>query len=232
MMTLAIPLFCFFPWMGVALTGLFLTCLVAKPHCLPASLLNEIALLNLIVRAKLTRYRSGLNQEWWHEIIPGLYLGGIPLKPHLAELQQRGVQAVYAILDDREAGLTSYWGEPLREKDWTSAGIHYVRLRSPDRQLLTIQQLNQAAGWIQSQRSRGSSVYLHCKGGRERSPMVAMAYLMQHHHLSLKEAKACVLKRPLVHLRPSQEQRMKEFEQDLRIGKENENRFQRRDGYR
>ena len=211
--------------------GLFLISLVAMPHRLPASLVNEIALLNLIVRAKLTCYRASLNQEWWHEIIPGLYLGGIPLQPHLTELKKRGIQAVYAILDDREANLTSFLGHSLREKDWIGEEIFYARLRSPDRHLLSLEQLKQGAEWIHSQRSVGKSVYVHCKGGRERSPMVAMAYLMQYLDLSLKEAKGCVLKRPLVHLRPSQERRMKELEQDLRIEKENENRSQRRDGY-
>jgi len=175
-----------------------------------------MAVLNLMVRARLTQHRASLKQSWWHEIIPGLYLGGIPLQCHGAELQKKGIQAVYAILDDKEANLISFLGTPLRVEDWIRAEIFYARLSSPDRQLLSLEQLQQAAAWIHSQRSAGRRVYVHCKGGRERSPMAVLAYLMQYHQLSLQEAKARVLERPLVRLLYSHELRLEEFEQAIK----------------
>jgi protein-tyrosine phosphatase len=213
----------FFPWLGVSLLGLTLFCLGVSPHLLPACLVNEITLLNL-------RIHFLRGNPWWQEILPGLYLGGIPLLSHLQELQQRGIQAVYAILDDKEAQLASIFGEALSEADWINTGIDYVRLRSPDRHLLSLEQLREGAEWIHTQRAAGKSVLVHCKGGRERSPMVVMAYLMLYRQLSLKKAKAKVCKRKLVHLQPSQELRMREFE--IKIERENGNRSRQRDGYR
>lgn len=213
----------FFPGLGVGLLGLTLFCLGVSPHLLPACLVNEITLLNL-------RIHSLRGNPWRQEILPGLYLGGIPLQSHLQELQQRGIQAVYAILDDKEAQLVSFLGEALNEADWINAGIGYIRLRSPDRHLLSLEQLREGAEWIHTQRNAGKSVLAHCKGGRERSPMIVMAYLMLYRQLSLKKAKAKVCKRKLVHLQPSQELRMRELE--IKIERENGNRSRQRDGYR
>lgn len=198
----------FFPWLGISFLGLTLFCLGVSSHLLPACLVNEITLLNL-------RIHSLRGNPWWQEILPGLYLGGIPLQSHLQELQQRGIQAVYAILDDKEAQLASIFGEALSEANWVRAGIEYTRLRSPDRHLLSLEQLKEAAKWIHIQRNAGKAVLVHCKGGRERSPMVVMAYLMLYRGLSLKEAKTKVCKRKLVHLQPSQERQMREFEQHI-----------------
>ncbi|MBS0647598.1 MAG: dual specificity protein phosphatase family protein [Verrucomicrobia bacterium] len=212
----------FFPWLGLGLLSLALICLAVSPHRLPVCLLNEIALLNL-------RTHDLRGKPWWQEILPGLYLSGIPLQWHLGKIQQDGIQAVYAILDEKESQLASFLGEALDETDWVSAKITYVRLSSPDRHLLSLEQLKEAAGWIDVQRTAGKSVLVHCKGGRERSPMVVMAYLMLHQGLSLKEAKAGVCQRKLVHLQPSQELRMKELEAKIERGSGNHSR--QRAGY-
>ena len=46
--------------------------------------------------------------------------------------------------------------------------------------------------------------------------MVMIAHLMQYHHLTLAEAQALVLKRPVIRFYPLQKQRMQEFEQFLK----------------
>lgn len=212
--------FIFFFWIGIVLLVGCLVFLVIFPHLIPTPLIDEIALVDLIVRDRLTRRWKSLNQRWWHEIMPGLYLGGIPLLhySHLSEFKQLGVQAVYAILEDHEANFETFCGQPIRPENWAEAGIFYERLKCRDMQPLTLQQLKQAAKWIHLQRSKGKIIYVHCKNGRGRSPMAVIAYLMQYHHLSLAAAQELVLKRAVVRFRPLQRQRMEEFERCLNLG--------------
>lgn len=86
-----------------------------------------------------------------------------------------------------------------------------LRILCPDFHPLTLQQLEEAAEQIHRQRMLGKTTYVHCKGGRERSPMAIIAYLMKYHHLNLKEAKAFVQQRPLVHIRRPQQSRLEEY---------------------
>jgi atypical dual specificity phosphatase len=192
---------------------------VKFPHYLPKYLLYEIAIADLIVRAWLTKLIPSLRQEWWHEIAPGFVIGGIPLTnyDHLKSLQQKGVNAVYAILEDFEAYSRTFYSAPILENQWEAEGIDYFRLHCRDMQAISLQDLLKAVEWVRNKIARGKVVYVHCKAGRGRSAMVAAAYLMKYSAMSLRSAVSALLeKRSVVTFRPCQFARLEEFELEQR----------------
>ena len=203
-----------FRW-SIALVTLSLSGIVKFPHHLPKSLLYEVAIADLIVRSWLTKKLPWLNQDWWHEIVPGLVLGGIPLENynHLQQLKERGIDAVYAILEDYEANSQTFCSAPVLENDWKEAGIAYYRLSCEDMKAMSLKDLMKAIEWIHQQILSGKKVYVHCKAGRGRSAMVVAAYLMRYGAMSLKEAiQSLLAKRSVVTFRPCQFSRLEEFE--------------------
>jgi protein-tyrosine phosphatase len=155
-----------------------------------------------------------LNQYWWHSITDKLILGGIPLLnfDHVNGMKKLGVQAVYSILEDFEALSNTFFSVPVIAENWKRADIAYQRLRCPDMKAMTVKELSLAADWVHSHISSNKTVYVHCKAGRGRSVMVAMAYLIRYHKKSLKQALEHICsKRSVVSLRPCQLDRLKEF---------------------
>jgi atypical dual specificity phosphatase len=206
-----------FRW-SIGLITLSLTGMVKFPHYLPKSLLYEVAIADLIVRSWLSKLIPWMNQEWWHEIVPGLVLGGIPLKNynHLQLLKERGIGAVCAILEDSEACSETLYSTPVLEKHWEEEGIVYLRLSCEDMKAMSLKDLKKLVEWIRLQILMGRKVYLHCKAGRGRSAMVAAAYLMQYYTMTLKDAMQSLLaKRSVVLFRPCQFTRLQEFESEV-----------------
>lgn len=198
--------------------GIALSALIASfflfPHYLPTRFLYWVAIIDLSVRTKLSRMIKRLNQFWWHEITPDLFLGGIPLAnhDHLKGVKKLGVKSILAVLDDIEVNIETFFSTPVREKDWTSEGISYRRLRCSDMQAMTLQELKDSVEWLHEQIAKGKLVYVHCKAGRGRSAMIVIAYLIRYHKMTLAKAKAFLRsKRSLVRFRPIQLARLEEF---------------------
>jgi atypical dual specificity phosphatase len=203
-----------FRW-SIALVTISLSGIVKFPHFLPKSLLYEVAITDLIIRSWLTKKIPWLNQEWWHEIVPGLVLGGIPLENynHLQMLKEKGIDAVYAILEDFEANSLTFCSAPVLEKHWKDQGINYYRLSCEDMKAMSLKDLMKAVEWIHQQILMGKKVYVHCKAGRGRSAMVVAAYMMRYGAMSLKDAiQSLLAKRSVVTFRPCQFSRLEEFE--------------------
>ena len=200
---------------GVTAVGLTLAFFVSYPHRVPANLLYEIAVLDLIVRDKLSRIFPSLKQTWWHQITPGLYLGGIPLasRNHLEKIKSLGVRHVLAILEADEAEKETFFSAPLKKNDWQTAGIEYRRISCPDMTPPSLEELTEAAAWLSRRIEAGETVYINCKAGRGRSAMMVIAHLIYNQGMALKEAIAFLLSiRSVVRFRPSQMEQLKRFE--------------------
>lgn len=203
--------------LACGIVAISLVGIVNYPHLLPSSLLYEVAIADLIVRALLTRCLPRINQNWWHKITPRLILGGIPLDnyAHLQELKGLGVTAVYSVLEDFEATSTTFFSAPVLQKNWVDAGFSYSRLKCQDMTAMSLKELDSAVRWLRRQTSKGIA-YVHCKAGRGRSSMLVIAFLMRYHKLSLSKAIALVSSRRVVMtLRPCQYDRLKEYERYL-----------------
>ncbi len=202
---------------GIAIFACSLATIVRYPHLLPKRLLYEVAIADLIVREKLSNAFL-IKQPWWHFITPNLILGGIPLKnyDHTKELQRKGVKAVYAVLEDFEAKTETFFSSPVLRKDWEKAGIRYERLCCEDMTAMSLKSLQVAVRFVRDAIAHGKIVYLHCKAGRGRSAMIAIAYLMREKKMSLQKALELVCtKRYVVNLRPCQLERLQEYERFL-----------------
>jgi Dual specificity phosphatase, catalytic domain len=128
-------------------------------------------------------------------IEPHLYMGGDVTTP------PRGTSAVLNLSesDDAYRCATHRW-EPIRD----AAPV-------PD-----LAWLRRQVEFIDSERTSGRTVYVHCRNGVSRSGMVVAAYLMFEHHWTRDDALAFArTRRPIVRPNPAFMERLTEWEAEL-----------------
>jgi protein-tyrosine phosphatase len=107
--------------------------------------------------------------------------GAMPYREsHVDALAAEGVTAVVNLCEDRE-----YWhGEhDLIRAGYARAGIVEHRLAVPDGSTLPHRVLDRAVAVAD-----GATLYVHCRGGRERSATVCIAILSHHMRTDMAEA--------------------------------------------
>jgi predicted protein tyrosine phosphatase len=110
-----------------------------------------------------------------------LALGRAPQRqPHLELLENAGVQGVLSLCAREEAPPPPQLEERFRCRRLVLPDSHYGRAPEPA-------ELQAAVAALQALLGDGP-VYLHCQAGLERSPLVAMAWLMQERRLDLQAA--------------------------------------------
>jgi len=121
-------------------------------------------------------------KRWsWTQIEPGLFLGSLPRFPcHLEELRTEGVGAVLSLSESWELGLS-----PACVQD---CKMHVRHLPTPDFFAPSKHDIIEAVKFIEINIKRGSSVYVHCNGGRGRSAVVVICYLVYEKGWSPDEA--------------------------------------------
>ena len=125
-----------------------------------------------------------------HEVAERLIVGPCPASPEIiARLRgEHGVGALVSLQTDGDlerSGLS--W--PLLWRFLVARGITPVRvpiIDFDDRSLLG--RIDEAADAVQHAHGRGDTVYLHCTAGVNRSPTVAIAWLVRHRGMSLDDA--------------------------------------------
>lgn len=159
---------------GGAIAGLVLTFLIVlatgwAPRCV---LSLESRLLRLAKRRK----------RWdWTMIEPGVFLGSLPRLPcHLDELRAEGVGAVLTLNENWELAMS-----PQCVQD-----CHMVQrnLPTPDFFAPSQRDLVEAVAFIRKHVWQGVSVYVHCNGGKGRSAVCVICYLIHEHGWSPDQA--------------------------------------------
>ncbi|MFQ6539986.1 MULTISPECIES: protein-tyrosine phosphatase family protein [Aphanothece] len=110
-----------------------------------------------------------------------LALGRAPQRPrHLDLLENAGLQGVLSLCAREEAPPPPQLEERFRCRRLVLPDSHSGRAPEPGEL--------QAAVTALEALLREGPVYLHCQAGLERSPLVAMAWLMRHRRLDLQAA--------------------------------------------
>ncbi|XP_054978554.1 dual specificity protein phosphatase 2 [Sorex araneus] len=108
------------------------------------------------------------------EILPYLYLGSCSHASDLKGLQACGITAVLNV---------SSCPNPFEGL------FHYKRIPVEDNQVVEISAwFQEAIGFIDSVKSSGGRVLVHCQAGISRSATICLAYLIQSHRVRLDEA--------------------------------------------
>ena len=145
--------------------------------------------------------------------MPGLYIGSAPDRRSSAALARAGVSHVIDLRSD--AGqATSRWPEGVTV--WPSALVEY--------QAPSVDTLRDIARQVAELLTSGATVFVHCREGIQRAPMVACAVLMET-GWSLSDAYRLVsARRPVTAMSEGQLRVLREVERDcnaraaLRLG--------------
>lgn len=133
------------------------------------------------MEARIVRIGKGRKKWNWTTIEPGLILGPLPRMPcHLEELRAEGVGAVLTLNETWELALSSQCVEDC----------HMVsrQLPTPDFFAPSHRDVVEAVAFIRKCMQQGTGVYVHCNGGRGRSAVCVICYLIYEHDWSPDEA--------------------------------------------
>lgn len=100
--------------------------------------------------------------------------------------------------------------------DSPTGGAAYLWLPVPDMHAPTPQQFAMGVSFIRTAVNAGRKIYVHCKNGHGRSPVMVAAYFVTT-GMSADEAIDLIKeKRPEIHLQDEQLQALRQFEQTIR----------------
>ncbi len=124
------------------------------------------------------------------EVADGLWVGSYPSTPEFVTTltQDLGITAIVSVqTDDDLAVLGLNW--PAMERFIQAQGIELARVPIRDFDDRSLERgLTEAAQTVHFFRSLDRPTYLHCTAGLNRSPSVAIAYLVAHQDMDLDEA--------------------------------------------
>ena len=116
-------------------------------------------------------------KKWSYTRIEGtqMYLGAVPRSAeHLQELHGLGVRAVITLNQAWEPQVAGGVGKASLE-----AGLAHLDLPTPDFSAPTQRDIRQAVAFASEHADRGDGVYVHCNGGRGRSAVCVLAYMIR-----------------------------------------------------
>lgn len=135
-----------------------------------------------------------------HEVADRLWVGPCPSSPErIAKLRQTGVVGLVSVQTDEDlAGCGMAW--PLMWRFLMAQGINAERFPIVDfDEKALLAGLTQAVDAVAGALAGGRTAYLHCTAGVNRSPSVAIGYLVRHCGLDMNAAwdQVCT-RRPIV----------------------------------
>ena len=153
-----------------SLALLVLLWLVSVPLCGFAPVRLKTCFARLVRATKKKKEWSFTHIEGTH-----LYLGTVPRSPeHLAELHSLGVRAVVTLSQSWEPQVAG--GVP---KATAAAGMDHLNAPTPDFAAPTQRDLRAAVDFIEKHVNAGHGVYVHCNGGRGRSVVCLLGFLIR-----------------------------------------------------
>lgn len=173
----------------------------------------------LSLDSRIARLGKGRKKWSWTTIEPGLLLGSLPRMPcHLEELRAEGVGAVLTLNESWEVSLT-----PRCIED-----CHMIsrQLSTPDFFAPKHRDVVEAVAFIRKCMQQGIGVYVHCNGGRGRSAVCVICYLIYEHGWTPDEALSYVKgKRSIANMKAwgglhKQWRAVKRFARELKAAKQ------------
>jgi protein-tyrosine phosphatase len=130
------------------------------------------------------------------ELLPNLLIGEYPRVEDIAWLKSEfGVTAVHSLQDDDDLAQNAIDFSAMRAQ-CEEAGIRLVRTPIQDGSADHMgERLDDALTALGALVDAGERVYLHCNGGLNRAPTLAIAHLHSHEGMELREALAYVKER-------------------------------------
>ena len=156
----------------------------------------------------LTRSYRGLFRalNWWDAIDNHFYLGGALMFDDIERLQRQGVRAVINLCAERRD----------HEPRLAAVNMAYLWLPVLDMCAPSFAQIEQAMRWIQHQRQRHHTIYVHCAAGVGRSATLLACWYIYHGGLSAPDALQRIKsKHPQMSLTRRQTRRLDAFAQYL-----------------
>jgi protein-tyrosine phosphatase len=125
-----------------------------------------------------------------------LLVGEYPVAADIAWLKDTyGVTAVHNLQDDDDLRMNGLDNRGL-SAEYTAHGIDYVRTPIQDGSADAMaERLEAALHDLRSLVGSGARVYVHCNGGMNRAPTLAIAFLRAYRQMSLEEAMMLVKKK-------------------------------------
>jgi atypical dual specificity phosphatase len=114
----------------------------------------------------------------WDRIDAHVLVGAFPSPRELRRLHALGVRGVVNLCEEH----------PGFERELKRLGIVQLHAPTLDFHAPSPETLARAVAFIADRAAAGETIYVHCKAGRKRSPLVVMAYLMRTRGLSAAEA--------------------------------------------
>jgi protein tyrosine phosphatase len=121
------------------------------------------------------------NKKGAHEIIEGLYLGGLDSATNIEFLEEKSIKFVLSILDEPDI--------PTIPLDTIK---HKVIIAEDNKTQNLIQYFDEAHESIDNNLRDGNNVLVHCAEGVSRSATIIISYLMKKHNKTVNEAHALV----------------------------------------
>jgi len=126
-------------------------------------------------------------------LLPNLLVGEYPTPSDAAWLKaEHGVTAVVSLQDDADLASKDLEIRSL-EASYRQSAIRFHRVPVPDCDTDVLRaRLDEIVALVGELLAAGERVYLHCNGGLNRAPTVAIAYLHVHQALPLGRARDLV----------------------------------------
>lgn len=156
-------------------------------------------------------------KKWsWTKIDDLIFLGSVPMEPaHIEELQKEGVTAILTLNEGWELKLSS-------AQIKYELGMSQLHLPTPDYFAPSQSDIRAAVDFMDEHLTKGRGIYVHCNGGRGRSAVCVLAWLIAKRGMTAEDAYELVRsKRKIANMRVmaglhKQWLAVKRFERDLK----------------
>jgi atypical dual specificity phosphatase len=151
--------------------------------------------------------------NWWDSITNEITLGALPLKKNqLKEIIDQENKAVLSVVEKHELKGIGVFSDPVTEEDWIEAKVEQKILSVMDTDAPSIEQIQEGVKFMRSHIELGQKVYVHCKAGKGRSPLIVICYLMCHENMDYANAFKFVKNKRWIQLNTKQVTAAKTYE--------------------